>query len=181
MKIAYHYAPQTFLFAGTSQVHKVTGYDDYVLPQLATWLDLPEFIGSKQQLRFSVENQQWYIEDKPIEVIAYLKTDSSKTRAFTDKSVVTDDYTLVEPTTLFDEWINNVWVTNLSNKYIHDYAQVDATRSALYTQLTDPLESELARKQRQGKTDEVQMLSERINELEAKIKAENPYPDALTN
>ncbi len=178
MKIAYHYDYKTLIYQGESQIHKVVGYDEYILPQFATWINKPPFEEKTEQAKFDVKNQKWHVEEIPVEVTAYLKSDCSRVKEFIDKSVVTDEYTLVEPATLFDEWVNDAWVTNLSNKYIHDYAQVDTTRSALYTQLTDPLESELARKQRQGKTNEVQILSERINELEAKIKAENPYPEA---
>ncbi|NOJ22176.1 hypothetical protein [Vibrio coralliilyticus] len=121
-----------------------------------------------------------YIEDHR-GVTIYDESDCTKSEVVSELGPIKEGFTPDKPLTEFDERIEGVWVTNLSNKYIHDYAQVDATRSALYTQLTDPLESELARKQRQGKTDEVQMLSERINELEAKIKAESPYPEAPTN
>ncbi|MER2495743.1 hypothetical protein ABS858_06560 [Vibrio neptunius] len=180
MKIAYHYDYKTLIYQGESEVHKVAGYGEYILPQFSTWVANPAFDEETEQVKFDVKNQKWLVELKPVEVTAYHKK-TRESKVFEDVSLVTDEYTLEQPLTQWDEWIDDYWVTNLSNKYIHDYAQVDATRSALYTQLTDPLESELARKQRQGKTDEVQMLSERINELEAKIKAENPYPDAPTN
>ncbi|NRB68758.1 MAG: hypothetical protein HRU48_15525 [Vibrio sp.] len=121
-----------------------------------------------------------YIEDHRGATI-YDESDCTKSEVVSELGPIKEGFTPDKPLTEFDERIEGVWQTNLSNKYIHDYAQVDATRSALYTQLTDPLESELARKQRQGKTDAVKVLSERINELEAKIKAENPYPTAPTN
>ena len=177
MRIAYHYDHKTLIYQGESQVHKVAGYDEYILPQLSTWVTKPTFDEDTEQAKFDATNQKWLVESKNVEVKAYHKK-TRESKVFDDTSLVTDDYSLEKPTTQWDEWIDESWVTNLSNKYIHDYAQVDATRSALYTQLTDQLESELARKQRQGKADEVQVLSDRINELEAKIKAENPYPEA---
>lgn len=177
MKIAYHYDYQTLIYQGESQIHRVTGYDDYILPQLSTWVTKPIFDEETEQAKFDATNQKWLVELKTVEVTAYNKQ-TRESKVFDDTSLVTDDYSLEKPTTQWDEWIDDEWITNESNKYIHDYAQVDATRSALYTQLTDQLESELARKQRQGKADEVQVLSDRINELEAKIKAENPYPEA---
>ncbi|NRF28921.1 hypothetical protein [Vibrio coralliilyticus] len=180
MKIAYHYDYNTLIYTGESQIHKVSGYDECILPQFSTWVVKPTYDEETEQAKFDVKNQKWHVELKPVEVTAYHKQ-TQESKVFDDASMVAGEYTLEQPLTQWDEWINDSWVTNVSNKYIHDYAQVDATRSALYTQLTDPLESELARKQRQGKTDEVQMLSERIDELEAKIKAENPYPEAPTN
>ncbi|WP_253817459.1 hypothetical protein [Vibrio coralliilyticus] len=121
-----------------------------------------------------------YIKDHR-DVTIYDESDSTKSEIVSELGPIKEGFTTDKPLTEFDERIEGAWVTNLSNKYIHDYAQVDTTRSALYAQLTDPLESELARKQRQGKTDEVQVLSDRINELEAKIKAENPYPETPAN
>ncbi|OEE30737.1 hypothetical protein A1QO_15505 [Vibrio genomosp. F10 str. ZF-129] len=180
MKVAYHYDPKTLVYLGKSNVDNIAGYEDYILPQFATWVATAEFDEKTEQAKFDVQNQKWLVEPKPVEVTAYHKQ-THESKVFDDASLVTDEYTLEKPSTQWDEWINDSWVTNLSNKYIHDYAQVDATRSTLYTQLTDPLESELARKARQGKTDEVQVLSNRINELEAKIKAENPYPEAPIN
>lgn len=180
MKLAYQYDYKTLIYQGESKVHMVAGYDEYILPQFSTWVAKPDFDEETEQAKFDVKNQKWLVELKPVEITAYNKQ-TRESKVFDDTSLVTDEYTLEKPLTQWDEWIDDSWVTNLSNKYIHDYAQVDATRSALYTQLTDPLESELTRKQRQGKTDEVQVLSDRINELEVKIKAENPYPEAPTN
>ncbi|NOH35619.1 hypothetical protein [Vibrio chagasii] len=180
MKIAYHYDYKTLVYQGESQIHKVAGYDEYILPQFSTWVPKTDFDEETEQAKFDVNDQNWVVELKPVKVTAYHKQ-THESKVFDDASLVTGEYTLEKPLTQWDEWIDDSWVTNLSNKYIHDYAQVDATRSALYTQLTDPLESELARKQRQGKTNEVQILSDRINELEAKIKAENPYPEAPAN
>ncbi|AYV21114.1 hypothetical protein [Vibrio mediterranei] len=180
MKIAYHYDYKTLIYQGESKVHKLAGYDEYILPQFSTWVAKPAFNKETEQAKFDVKNQKWLVELKPVEVTAYHKQ-TRESKAFSDAPLVTDEYTLKKPLTQWDEWINDSWVTNLSNKYIHDYAHVDTTRTALYTKLTDPLENELARKKRQGKTDEVQVLSDRINELEAKIKAENPYPEAPAN
>ena len=176
MKIAYHYDPETLLYIGTSEVHKVAGYDDYMLPQLATWSEVPDFDQQTQQLKFQPREQDWKAEIKPISVEAYLKSDPTQSKVFDDKSLVTDEYTLKKPRTQFDEWIDDEWITNESDKYIAEYAQVNAARAALYKELVDPLENEYSRKKRQGHEEEAQMLSERIDELEAKIRAENPYP-----
>ncbi len=116
-----------------------------------------------------------YIEDHR-GITTYDESDCTKSEIVLELGPIKDGFTPDKPLTTFDERVDGTWLTNASNKYIHAYAQVDATRSTLYNQLTDPLESKLARKQRQGKTREVHMLSARIEELADKIKAENPWP-----
>ncbi|RMZ62389.1 phage tail protein, partial [Vibrio anguillarum] len=68
-------------------------------------------------------------------VTAYLKADCTKQKEFNDKTLVTDDYTLNVPATRFDEWINDEWLTNQSNKYIVEYDTVDSVRRNLYLQV----------------------------------------------
>ena len=96
MKTAYHYAPKTLLFVGTSQVHQVAGYNDYMQPQLATWVETPEFNQETQQLRFSIDKQKWLIEEKRIKITAYHKQTKAP-KEFDDKSLVDDKHTLKEP------------------------------------------------------------------------------------
>ena len=110
-------------------------------------------------------------------VIAFHK-ETQQEKSFDYAHQLTEDYTLNKPATFWDEWINDGWVTNVQEKHIDEYAQVDATRESLYRQMIDPLEGEAARKARQGKPEEAQMFYERIDELELKIKAENPFPSA---
>ncbi|WP_418114560.1 hypothetical protein RJD40_20730 [Vibrio scophthalmi] len=116
-----------------------------------------------------------YIEDHRNTRI-YDESDCTKSEVVFELGPIKDGYTQTKPLTDFDEWINNTWVTNESNKYIYDYALNDAKREVLYRQLTDTLEIEYARKVRQGKTGDALILSERIDELESKIKADNPWP-----
>ncbi|EEX94350.1 hypothetical protein VIA_001508 [Vibrio orientalis CIP 102891 = ATCC 33934] len=90
---------------------------------------------------------------------------------------IKDGFTLDEPTSEYDERINGTWVTDLSKKYIAEYAQVDATRESLYRSQTDPLENEARRLERSGATvQKLQVCYDRIDELVAKIKADNPWP-----
>ncbi|ODS10912.1 hypothetical protein [Vibrio scophthalmi] len=106
----------------------------------------------------------------------YDESDCTKSEVISELGPIKDEFTPDKPLTKFDERIEGTWVTNESNKYTHDYALNDANREKLYRQLTDPLEIEYARKVRQGKTEEAIILSGRINELESKIKADNPWP-----
>ncbi|MDA0148866.1 hypothetical protein [Vibrio sp. LaRot3] len=116
-----------------------------------------------------------YIEDHRGATI-YDESDCTKSKVVSELGKIKEGFTPDKPLTEYDERTNGEWVTNESNKYIHDYALVDAKRAALYSELTDPLETEYARKVRQGKNEEAQILDDRIDELELKIKSENPYP-----
>ncbi|MEZ9233237.1 hypothetical protein AB4259_19370 [Vibrio amylolyticus] len=176
MKTAYHYDPKSFLLLGESNVYLVSGYDQYILPQFSSWSDLPIFNSELEQLRFNAKTGQWKVEAKFVAVVAYSKL-TKQQKEFDDASLVTDDYTLSKPTTQYDEWINDNWMTNESDKYIAEFSQVDATREALYRAQTDPLENKAARLLRNGAMpEELAVYYDRINELEIKIKAENPWP-----
>ncbi|EGU33932.1 hypothetical protein VII00023_17404 [Vibrio ichthyoenteri ATCC 700023] len=116
-----------------------------------------------------------YIEDHQGTMI-YDESDCTKSEMVSELGPIKEGFTPDKPLTEFDERTNGVWVTNETNKYLHDYASTDAKREASYRQLTDKLEIEYARKVRQGKTEEALILSERINELESQIKENNPHP-----
>ncbi|MGD8230715.1 hypothetical protein [Vibrio sp. TRT 1302] len=176
MKLAYHYDYESHAFTGTSQIQKVAGYDEYIVPQFATWNTTPEFDEETEQAKFDVKNQKWFVEFKPVVVTGYHKQ-THQLKVFDDASLVTDEYTLEKPSTRWDEWTNGAWVTNLRKIYISDYAQVDATRESLYRAQTDPLENEARRLERSGATaQELQVYYDRIDDLVAKIKADNPWP-----
>lgn len=80
------------------------------------------------------------------------------------------------PTPLHD-YVDGNWVMDSSDKYIAEYAKVDAQREALYRKQTDPLENKAARLKRNGASVEVlKIYYDRIDELVAKIKSDNPWP-----
>ncbi|MCY9805332.1 hypothetical protein OTK51_18065 [Vibrio scophthalmi] len=154
------------------------------------WNDLKErfiflgdfFVPNRNQTHIEPpQNSTGYILDdkglwiKP--VMAYHKK-TQEEKEFDYAHQVTEEFTQSKPSTLWDEWTNDCWVTNTQQKYIDEYAEVDAVRESLYRQMIDPLEGEAARKARQGKTEDAQMFYDRIDEIEAKIKAENPFPIA---
>lgn len=116
-----------------------------------------------------------YIEDHRGMTI-FDESDCTKSEVVSKLGPIKDGFTPDKPLTIFDKRTNGIWVTDENNKYIYDYASTDANREASYRKLTDSLEIEYARKIRQGKTEEALILSVRINELEAKIKADNPWP-----
>ncbi|ODS09763.1 hypothetical protein [Vibrio scophthalmi] len=175
MKKAYHYDFETLLFIAESQVFLSNGYVDYILPQFASWTILPQFDAITEQCRYREKTDDWVVESKYVAITAYHK-EKKQTKCFEDISLISNEYTSLMPQTDFDKWVVDQWVTNKQDKYISDYTEVDAIRESMYRQMIDPLEGEAARKVRQGKTQEAQELWDRIDEIEAKIKADNPFP-----
>ncbi|WP_261881506.1 hypothetical protein [Vibrio coralliirubri] len=180
MKIAYHYDYKTFIYQGESQIHKVAGYDEYILPQFSTWVAKPAFDEEAEQAKYDVKNQKWLVELKPIQVTAYHKK-TQEPKVFADASLVSDEYTLKKPSTPFDEWIDGAWVTNKSNQHIAEYNQVDNVRRGLYAQICDPLIAEANIKRLQGFEDDAQTIEAQALAARNKIQTENPWPTPPTN
>lgn len=180
MKTAYFYDCDTFEYIGQRPVHKIDGYDDYLLPQLATFIEVPKFDSETEQAKFDEQSQTWTVEPKFVEVTAYHKQ-THEQKDFDDASLITDDYTKDEPATQWDEWINNAWVTNQSNKYIAEYNQVDDKRRTLYALMCDPLKMEAMDLMDEGKETEARQLKLQALAAKQKIKAEHPWPTPPTN
>lgn len=180
MKIAYHYDYKTLIYQGESQIHKVAGYDKYILPQFSTWVAKPAFDEETEQAKFDVKNQKWLVDLKPVEVTVYHKQ-THESKVFDDASLVTDEYTLEKPLTQWDEWINDAWITNESNKYIAEYDQVDSARRAAYREVSDPLYMEAWRKESKGLIDEATDFIQQADAAVELIQTENPWPTPPTN
>lgn len=175
MKTAYHYDHKALIYVGESKVYKANGYDDYISPQFSTWVAKPAFDEETEQARFDVKNQKWLVELKPVDVTAYHKQ-THESKVFDDASLVTDEYTLEKPLTQWDEWINDAWVTNESNKYIAEYDQMDSARRAAYRNISDPLYMEAWIKESKGLTDEAVAFKQQADAAVELIKVEHPWP-----
>lgn len=152
---------------------EVIGSYPQKMPEIYTLLPPPK---ANKGCVVRLLNSDWVqVEDYRGKVI-YDKTNCTYSELVVDVGEVKQGFTLSEPETEWDEWIGDKWVLNPQNKYIAEYNRVDATREVLYQQMISPLEGEGARKVRQGKTEEAQIIFDRIDELEIKIKAENPWP-----
>ncbi|CAK2193335.1 Tail fiber assembly protein [Vibrio crassostreae] len=175
MKIAYHYTPENRVFSGESSVNKVAGYNDYIKPQCSTWVSPPNFDEETEQAKFDVEKQKWFVELKPVEVTAYNKQ-THEAKVFEDASLITDEYTLKQPVTQWDEWNNDAWLTNQSNKYIAEYDLVDSARRAAYRKVSDPLYMEAWRKESKGLVDEAAAFRQQADAAVELIKDKHPWP-----
>ncbi|EGU31078.1 hypothetical protein [Vibrio scophthalmi] len=116
-----------------------------------------------------------YLEDHRGKTI-WLKSDCNQSKQVGELGPIGDGWTLLKPETPYDEWINDAWVTNISNQYIAEYDKVDTTRRYLYSQISDPLYFESGREERQGNHDIAQALESQADAAVEKIKAENPWP-----
>ena len=177
MKLANLYDYETLLFLSSTKVFLSAGYDDYICPQFATWVELPEFDEEAEQCRFNKVSQSWLVEPKPIKVTAYHKQ-NRKPKEFDDKSLVTSEYSLKEPQTEWDEYIGGKWVTNQQSKYEAERAEVDSTRQHQYTMRVRPFLEEAEIKKHMGDLAEYERLMDLAVEERAKIQAEYPWPVA---
>ncbi|GIA04445.1 TPA: hypothetical protein ACYHOP_000803 [Vibrio cholerae] len=118
----------------------------------------------------------WQVKIRFEKVTAYLKSNCTQQKEFDDVTLVTDDYTLKEPATRFDEWIDGEWVTDISAKYIAEFDQVDNLRRGLYFAMVDPLVSEANIKRLQGKEAEAIELERQAIAAREKIQLDHPWP-----
>lgn len=134
------------------------------------------FLDDNDNVPRDYNNGAWEVKDRFIKVTAYNK-ETKQPKEFDDKSLVTDDYTLLKPSTQFDEWINDAWVTNEQAQYEAQVQQVDATRRALYLNV-DALRNEAAMI-RAVEADETKAADydEQAKALYLKIRDENPWPE----
>ena len=96
---------------------------------------------------------------------------------------IDDEWTLLVPTTVFDEWNGDNWVTNVSDQYIETYNQVDDARRAAYVETVSPLTEEAYIKRYLIKTDaaiaEAEELEKQALAAREKIQTENPWPEPV--
>lgn len=116
-----------------------------------------------------------YIEDNVGKMI-FDKSDCTKFKPVEKLGAIPDGWTLVEPKTPFDEWINDAWVTNESNKYIAEYDQMDSARRAAYREVSDPLYMEAWRKESKGLVDEAAAFRQQADAAVELIQTEHPWP-----
>lgn len=127
---------------------------------------------------------KWQVKTRFGKVTAYHKQ-TQEAKMFDDVSLVENEYTLEKPLTQWDEWINDAWVTNESNKYIGKYNQVDDARRSAYFQMVTPLIDEAKIKRDLIGTPEsiaeAEQLEQQALAARLKIQSENPWPTPPSN
>ena len=118
-----------------------------------------------------------YLEDHRDKTI-WSTSDCTESKQINELGAIEEGWTLLKPTTQFDEWNADAWSTNISNQHIANYDNVDSTRRYLYSQMCDPLYTESGREKRKGNLDMAQALEVQADAAAEKIKADNPFPNA---
>jgi len=116
-----------------------------------------------------------YIEDNRGKTV-YLKSDCTRIQTIRELGPIDESWTQEKPLSLFDEWINDTWMTNESNKYIAEYNQVDSARRSAYSEVSDPLYMEAWRKESKGLGDEAAAFRQQADAAVELIQAEHPWP-----
>lgn len=118
-----------------------------------------------------------YVEDNRSTTIFNKIDGTSKT--VSDLGSIPSDYTVLEPTTSFDKWVDGKWLTDKNDEYQFNYNQVDTIRRALYAAQVDPLLAEAAVKKAMGLEKESADFIQQALALRAKIQKENQFPELV--
>ncbi|HAS3149533.1 TPA: phage tail protein [Vibrio cholerae] len=102
--------------------------------------------------------------------------EDGSTKEIDEQELIPEGWTDKERKTAFDRWIDGEWVTNISDKYIAEFNQVDNLRRSLYFAMVDPLVSEANIKRLQGKEAEAIELERQAIAAREKIQLDHPWP-----
>ena len=149
---------------------------NFTLPKKHTFIEPP-----KADKGFAVRlvNEQWQqIEDHRNKSI-YSCRDCTHSERVEKLGPIKKGFTHHEPSTLYDEWINETWVTNQSNQHIAHFNDVDETRRSLYGRTCDPLIAEANMKRLQGLEQEALDMEAQALAARIVIQNEHPWPESL--
>jgi hypothetical protein len=144
---------------------------NFTLPEKHTFIEPPE---KDEGFAVCLVEGQWQqIEDNRDKTI-YNCEDCTQSETVEKLGSIKDGFTYDEPSTPYDEWIDNQWVTNQSNQHIADFNEVDEIRRGLYSRACDPLIAEANIKRLQG--DEQAALEMEAQALAARVVIQNDHP-----
>jgi hypothetical protein len=149
---------------------------NFKLPEKHTFIEPPK--ANKGFAPRLVDSQWKQIEDHRDKTI-YNCSDCTQSEIVEKLGSIKQGFTHDEPSTLYDEWINQAWVTNQRNKYIADFNDVDETRRGLYGRACDPLIAEANIKRLQGREQEAIDMETQALATRARIQAKHPWPEPL--
>ena len=144
---------------------------NFTLPEKHTFIEPPE---KEEGFAVRLIDGQWKQIDDNRDKTIYNCEDCTQSEVEEKLGSIKEGFTLNEPLTLYDEWIENQWVTNQSNKHIADFNQIDETRRGLYSRACDPLIAEANIKRLQG--DEQAALDMEAQALAARVVIQNDHP-----
>lgn len=113
-------------------------------------------------------------------VTVYEKLDCLNSEEVDYLGSINDGFTELAPSSRFDKWDGEKWVTDLDEKYRHDCILVDTARRLKYIEEVSPLMEEANIKRNLISTKESIAEAEDIERLvlnmRVKIQQENPWP-----
>ncbi|HGV9304617.1 TPA: hypothetical protein ACNOH7_000481 [Vibrio fluvialis] len=120
----------------------------------------------------------WQVKTRFKKVTAYSK-ETKEPKQFDDKTLVTHEYTLIQPPQQYVTWIEELgdWEFDTQAKYEAEVQQVNHARESLYVQMVDRLNNE-AKMIRRVEGDEAKAAEYEAQADAAylKIRADNPWP-----
>ncbi|EKO3514133.1 hypothetical protein SKP08_002670 [Vibrio fluvialis] len=122
----------------------------------------------------------WQVKTRFEKVTAYNK-ETKEPKQFDDKTLVTDEYTLIQPTHQYVTWSEelNDWQIDKQAKYEAQVQQVANTRESLYVQVVDRLNNEAKMIRRvEGDETKAAEYEAQADAAYLKIRADNPWPMA---
>ncbi len=144
---------------------------NFTLPEKHTFIEPPK---AKKGFAVRLIGGQWQQVEDNRDKIIYNCEDCTQSEVVEKLGSIKDGFTYDEPNTPFDEWFDNQWITNQSNKHIADFNQIDEMRRGLYSRACDPLIAEANIKRLQG--DEQAALDMEAQALAARLEIQHQYP-----
>lgn len=145
---------------------------NFELPEKCTFTKPPE---KREGFVCKLVDGQWQELESHIGVVVYDKV-TREPFEIKELGPIPNKYTIDEPETDFDEYVNDEWVENKDLKFQYDFEAADDARRHLYSVMVDPLLNEAAIKRLQNNEDEAQSLERQALAAREKIQLENPYP-----
>ncbi|EPI8560819.1 phage tail protein [Vibrio fluvialis] len=122
----------------------------------------------------------WQVKTRFEKVTAYSK-ETKESKQFDDKTLVTDEYTLTQPTHQYVTWGEELadWQTDTQAKYEAEIQQVTNTRASLYVQIVDRLNNEAKMIRRvEGDEEKAAEYEAQADAAYLKIREDHPWPEA---
>lgn len=169
MKIFSTYDPKTHEILTTLKCTKWNAPRNSV--QLET---LPDKKGFAVVLNKDLTATEYIIDHR--EKTIYNTANFAESKQVDELGEIKEGWTLDKPTTEFDTWINDAWVTDTQAEFEANINNVDSTRRSLYSSMVDPLISEANIERLQGNEEAAVELENQAIAAREKIRTENPWP-----
>ncbi|CAH9012795.1 putative tail fiber assembly protein [Vibrio phage 424E50-1] len=110
-KKVHYYDPETKEYTRSEILTITAGYSEPLIPQCSLVVDLPNYDKETHKLKANTLNKSWEIVKRYVEVTAFHKL-TRVAQTFEDESLVPEDFTLLVPTSSFDIFSEDGWVTD---------------------------------------------------------------------